>query len=103
MAQTRVGFMHRVHLSAYTDKTTARQILGGSIDQLLYLIRYVSKVFAVSVSVDVDYWLDIIVIFNRRGGSARKGGHIRYNLGLSREGGVSRYICSGYLNVNGSG
>src|SRR5262249_20443376 len=80
----RIGVMHRGHLSAHTDKTTSGQIFARSIDQLLYLIRHISQVFTFGPSVNVDDRPDIIVILNRRGGSARNRGHIGHNLGLSR-------------------
>jgi hypothetical protein len=48
------------------------------------LIRYVSQIFTIGSSVNVDDRSDIIVILNRRGGSARNRSDIGHNLGLSR-------------------
>src|SRR6266481_2214715 len=76
--------MHRGHLSLQTNETTSRQILSGSIDQLLYLIRNISQVLTVGPSVNVDQRPDVIVILNRRRGSAGNRGDVGHNLGLSR-------------------
>src|ERR1700683_4088785 len=76
--------MHRGHLTAHTDKTTSGQILSGSIDQLLYVVRHISQVLTICPSINVDYRSDIIVILNRSRGTARNRGDIGHNLGLAR-------------------